>query len=95
MGPVNHTTFIIPFVLAIEPDGVSFAQRIDSRCEINVMRNQDHISAADFDQETLVPAAFVVVRKKLDNLSVAGNLNIAAFTGDYLVKLGVLLRIDG
>ena len=94
MGPVNYTTFVVPLVFAIEPNDVSFSQRIDPGSKIDIMCDQDHIPAVDFYQEPLVPAAFVVVRKEFDHLSVAGNLNIAPFARNNLMKLSVFRRID-
>ena len=93
VGPVHHTTLVVPFVFTIEPNVVSFSQRVDPRREIDIVRDQDHIPAVDFDQEALVPATFVVVRKEFDNLSLAGDLHIAFLAGDYPMKLGVFQGI--
>lgn len=44
MRPVNNSTFIIPFVLAIKADKIVLLQRKDSWRHINIVSNQERLA---------------------------------------------------
>ena len=87
--PVNHAAFGVPFVFAIERHGIAFAKADDSRCQINVVRDQKLLSRKERHDEALMTAALIVVRKhfKNDILPLHLQFSCALFegTGECLV----------
>jgi len=77
MRPVHHSAFPGPFVLAMERDRIARAERIDARCQVDIMGNEQCASGIQFHNEALMAAAFVVVRQEFDHLTLAMELQVA------------------
>src|SRR5690606_17647935 len=78
VSPVNDTTLLVPFVLAVELHSIPFPQRIDSRREIDVVRDQKRVPRRQLEDEALVAAAFIVVAQRCRHRTDASNLNVAS-----------------
>lgn len=48
MCPVHHATLIVPFILALEIDGVADRQDLYSGSQIDIVRNQKCLAEPSF-----------------------------------------------
>ena len=76
MRPVDDAAPLIPFVLAIELDGVAGLDRSNTIGQIDVVRHQHRLSGRQLNDESLVPAPFVVVGKNLADAAASLDLNV-------------------
>ena len=47
MGPVQYATLTVPFILSEKLDSVTHGKRINSGCQVYVMRYQQGLAAAE------------------------------------------------
>ena len=78
MRPMDDATALIPFVLAVELDMVAGLQRRNPSSQVDIVRHQHCPSGAQLNDESLVPAAIVVVRKESADPATAFDLNVAS-----------------
>lgn len=71
MRPMDEASLRVPFVFSVELESVARTECGDPRGDIDVVRDQDCLARAEPDDETLVAAAVVVIRKHLGNQSSA------------------------
>ncbi|MDT4955716.1 MAG: hypothetical protein QOJ02_3854 [Acidobacteriota bacterium] len=77
MCPVNHAAFGISFILAAERHHVAFAKPDNSRCQINVVRDEQRLARGERHDEALMPAAVVIIREHPLNNALPFHLNVA------------------
>src|SRR5688572_14051477 len=75
MRPVHDAALVVPFVLAAELDEISFAQRLDARREVDIVRDQDSLAGIELEDEALMAVAEAVVAED------AGDTPAAAHRG--------------
>src|SRR4028119_670077 len=75
--PMNHAAFGCPFILAAERHRVAFAKADNSRCQIDVVRDEQRLSRGERHDETLMPPSVVVVREHPSNDALPFHLNVA------------------
>lgn len=63
MGPMNDSSFGIPFVHSTELHFVTLSQIGYSWRDIDVMGNEQRLPGIQLQDETLMPASFMVVRE--------------------------------
>ncbi|MNF14919.1 hypothetical protein D3C80_2173130 [compost metagenome] len=61
VGPVDHATLGVPFVLAEKTHLIAFAQAVDARGQVDIVRHQQRQSIVGAPDETLVAAALEVI----------------------------------
>ena len=61
MGPVNGSAFRVPFILAEERDFISNFKRVNSRCEVNVVSDQECLACFEFNDKSLMTTPIVIV----------------------------------
>ena len=69
MGPVQHATPLVPFVLTADPNAIALAKR-DPFGKIDVMSDEQGLTVGELDQESLMARAFTIVRKPLFNAGI-------------------------
>ncbi len=72
--PVDNAATIIGFELAVERHRITDGQRLNPGREIYVVRDQYAAPGRQLQNEALVPAAFVVVRKNPADCATAADL---------------------
>lgn len=77
MRPMHNPSFFIPFVLPWKLNGISLSEGTYSRCDINIVRNQKRLTGTKGNNEFLMPAAIIVVRKQFCDNAFPGDLQIA------------------
>jgi len=77
MRPMNDASFRVPFVFAVERDGISFAEGREPGCEVDVVSNQERLPGRQFQEKALMAAPFIVIRQDLDDDPAAFGLNTA------------------
>lgn len=77
MSPMDHPSFCVPLVLSVELDDITLTKRGDPRGKIDVVGDQDCLARIKPNDESLVAAAFVVIREDFGDQSLALNLNVA------------------
>jgi len=92
MRPMDYAAFGVPLIHAVERDGVTRFQRGQARREVNVMSDQQRLARSQGQNEALVAAAFVVIRKQLGDYSFACDLAPARLFGKCVPKLVALSR---
>lgn len=63
MGPMNDSSFGIPFVHSTELHFVALSQIRYSWCDIDVVGKEQRLPGVQLQDETLMPASFMVVRE--------------------------------
>lgn len=67
MGPVNDAALRVGLKFAVEGNGISLANRVNPRREVDVVSYKQRAAAGKFENESLVPAALVVIGKNADD----------------------------
>ena len=75
--PVNHAAFGVPFILAAERHQVAFAKPDNSRCQIDVVRDEQRLARGKRHDEALMPPSVVVVREHPSHDALPFHLNVA------------------
>lgn len=84
MGPMQHAPLGAPFIFTREIDLIADTQRFDTRCQVNVVRNQQRVSGFQLDDEFLMAAALRVIRQDLDDLAGTIDLKVALLSIERL-----------
>jgi hypothetical protein len=74
---MHHATLPVPFVLADKLNRRPGAQPVDSRREIEVVRDQNRLTGGKTENESLVPCTLGVVSQDLRNDPMATDLDAA------------------
>jgi hypothetical protein len=77
MRPMNYAPFPIPVIFPTNRDLVSISQTNYSRCDIDIVSDEECLARAQFQDEPLMPAAIVVVTKNSLDHSAAFDLKVA------------------
>ena len=88
MRPVDHAALRIGGEFAVELDGVAFADPADARREVDIVRDEQSPAARDSQDETLVPAAVIVVRQDAHHGTGAAHLATVAVLAAGLCRAG-------
>jgi hypothetical protein len=75
--PMNDAAFRVPVILPSERHLVSLSQAGYSRRDINVVGDEQGLTRAKFQNETLMPASVIVVRKNSLDHALAFDLKVA------------------
>jgi hypothetical protein len=67
VGPMHDTALVVPDILAFKGNLITGLQSVDAGCKIDVMGNEHGMAITGIDQEALMPAALIVIRKNLHN----------------------------
>jgi hypothetical protein len=78
MRPVDDAAPFVPFVLTIELDRVPGLDRCNTIGQIDVVRHQHRPARRQLHDESLVPAAFVVVGENFADPAASLDLNVTA-----------------
>ena len=62
MGPVNHAALRVPLIFAEKSYFVANLERINSRCQVNIVGDQDCLARFELNDKSLMPAPVVIVR---------------------------------
>jgi hypothetical protein len=62
MRPVNCSALFVPLIFAEECYLVANVERDNSRCQVNIMGNQDCLAGFEFNDKSLVAIPLVIVR---------------------------------
>ena len=77
MCPVNRSTLRVPLIFSEKPYFVANLERDNSRCQVNVVGNQECLARSQLNDKSLMPASVVVVRKEPSDRSVSLDLYLA------------------
>jgi len=77
VSPVDHPTFRIPHVLAVESYSIACLQFRDPRREVDVVHDKDGLTRSEPHDESLMPAAGEIVREYARHYPFSFNLDIA------------------
>ncbi len=87
--PVHHAAFGVPFIYATERYQIAFAKADHSRCQINVVRDEQCLTRGERNDEALMSTSVVIVREQLSNNALPLHLKVARAllegTGECLV----------
>ena len=78
--PVDHTALGIPFVLAIELNCRALPKIRDTRCQIDIMSDQQGLSVSQSNDEPLMPIPIHIIGQHADDDSLPLNLKVAYLT---------------
>lgn len=90
MGPVDHPTLSVPFVLARKGYLISHSQAIDPGRNVNIMGDKHRVARLQAHNKPLVSGTFIVIGK---NLGHGASLQDGKITG--VVPIGVFDDIGG
>src|SRR6476659_1062002 len=94
--PMDDAAFWVPFVFTAVLDRVANPQVRDGWCEIGVVRDQQRLSGRQPDDETLMDAAALVIRKQSCHDARTLNLRVARRGSQYCWRrCDPLFRLDG
>ncbi len=85
MGPVNNATLGIPFVFPIKFHRVPFSQGIDPWSKVDIVRNQHSLAGCQFNNKSLMPATFLVVRQEAGYRAFTSNLDVTLLISERLL----------
>ena len=89
VGPVNHPTLVIPFILTEEINRISRAEIINSWCQVDIMGNQYRLAGREIEYETLVPGTLFIIFQYRFHRTTTFHLQIA---DTILIRVSNLLR---
>ena len=78
MCPVDDATLRIPLILAVELDQISFLHRGHTICQIDIVSHEHCLPGCQANDESLMPAAGIVIGKDSRDVATALNLSVAA-----------------
>lgn len=87
MCPMQDPTLVVPLVLTIEFHLVACPQSCNAGSQIDVVRNQQGVAAANIQNKPLMATAFIVIGENSDYRTGAGNLDIACALLERLLNL--------
>jgi hypothetical protein len=77
MCPVNCSAFWVPLILAEKSYVVASLEGDNSRCQVNIVGDQDCLARFKLNDKSLMPGPFVIVRQESSNFPRALDLKIA------------------
>ena len=80
MRPMDDPAFFIPDILAVEAHTVAYLESVDSRGDVDVMRDQQRLSRRKLNDESLVSRTVQIVVQNANHLALAFDLNVAGPT---------------
>ena len=95
VGPVDDAALWIPFVFTAVLDRVANPQVCDRWCEIRVVRDQQRLSGWQSNDETLMLAAVLVIRKQACHDADTLNLRVARRGSQRWRRRDPLICLDG
>ena len=95
MGSVNRSTFRVPLIFPEEFYFVANLERVNARCQVNIVGYQKGLARSQLNDKSLMPASVIIVGEQPRNPSFSLYLNMAlAFckgTNQTLVTLARLV----
>ena len=86
MGPVNHPTFWIPFVLSDKFDSVTNFERVNTCGDVDVVGDQKGLAGVQLNNESLMPFSIEVVCEQSRNHAGVLNLDSALMPSESRFK---------
>lgn len=77
MRPVNRSTFFVPLVFAEKCDFIANRERDNSRCQVNIMGNQECLARFECNDKSLMPTSVSIIREEPTDGSRSLHLKIA------------------
>src|SRR5262249_15676637 len=77
MGPVNRPALRVPFIFAEKCHFVANFERNNSRCQVNIVDDQDCLARFKLNDKSLMPIPVVIVRSKTNDRPRSLDLKIA------------------
>lgn len=77
MCPVNRSALFVPFIFAKKTYFVANLERDNSRCEVNIVGNQDCLARFEFNDKSLMSIPVVIVRQEPTDPTRSLHLKIA------------------
>ena len=78
--PMDNSAFFVPDILAIKADAVAYLQSVNSRGDINIVRDQQRLSRRKLNDESLVSRTVQIVGHNANHLAFAFDLYVACPT---------------
>ena len=92
--PVNNAASRIPFIFSMKGNLVALTQAVNTRSQINVVRNHKSLPIRKSQDKFLVPAAFKIIRQDSENRSDPFNLHIALMLFKCRRDLLITILVD-
>jgi len=73
VGPVDHTSLCIRFILAEERNRIADIEVIDPRGDIDIVGDQQGLACRELQDEALMPAPLVIIIQDADDRPVIRN----------------------
>ena len=78
--PMDNAAFFVPDILAVEADTVAYLESVDSRGDVDVMRDQQRLSRRKLNDKSLVSRTVQIVGQNANHLALAFDLYVACPT---------------
>lgn len=80
MRPVDDAAFLVPNILAVEPDAVTDSQSVDARGDVDVVRYQHCLPRLELKDESLMSLPVHIVWQKTNHSTFIFDLYVACTT---------------
>ena len=80
MRPMDDTALFVPDILTVEADTVAYLESVDSRGDVDVMRDQQRLSRRKLNDESLASRTVQIVGQNANHRALAFDLNVACPT---------------
>ena len=80
MRPMDNSAFFIPDILPVEAHTVAYIESVDSRGDVDVMRDQQRLSRRKLNDKSLVSRTVQIVGQNANHLALAFDLYVACPT---------------
>ena len=77
MCPVNRSALFVPLIFAEKSYFVASLERDNSRCQVNIVGNQECLAGFEFNDESLMSTPVVIVREEPNDRPRSLDLKIA------------------
>ncbi|HTG92461.1 MAG TPA: hypothetical protein VL866_07740 [Pyrinomonadaceae bacterium] len=92
---MNRSTFRVPLIFPEKFYFVANLERVNARCQVNIVGDQECLARSQLDDKSLMPAAVIIVREQPSDRSVSLYLSMALAvckgTSQTLVTLATLV----
>jgi len=78
--PMDDPAFFVPDILTVEADTVAYLESVDSRGDVDVMRDQQRLSRRKLNDESLVSRTVQIVFQNANHFALAFDLYVACPT---------------
>ena len=96
VGPVNHSTFWVPFVFSDKLDPIANFERVDTRGNVDVVGDEKGLTRVHLDNESLMPLSIEIVGEQSGNHASVLNSDAALMLSEcrfkYLIVTGASLN---